>query len=301
MSRHWVILAATIVATGASAEAPQCDSSVVQPANIAEASSSAIADSPAFPAAANVVTSLAPRETDSTLRDTTRSPIEVHVTSRPSILGQVVTGLISLGVAIVAFLLTRRRERQKAREEREERYWSLLKVVATEVRRNLDLECQIDVYWTAGLRPSFDLSMIARDNVFKELTSVSRTPGLLASIMNCYFEFTHINSRLEQMRILNQQSPRVATTERETQEMAAYSSHIAYEAAAVRKLARNHVQATRGLFNAISTELAVYGQDDGFASLDAEYLLRRYEALKQDRDVAAQTHRAEEVAQLAPP
>jgi hypothetical protein len=79
-------------------------------------------------------------------------------------------GAVSLFAAILSFFLSQLYFRRLDRNRDQKEYYSILKVVAEEVKRNLHLECQLHAYLYVALMPTFGLSFVVSDYLFKDLS-----------------------------------------------------------------------------------------------------------------------------------
>jgi len=216
--------------------------------------------------------------------------------ARVSLLDHVLTFAGALAVAIIAFLVSQRLTARESREAVRVEYCSLLKVVAEEVLRNLELECQIHAYIYAGLSPTFRMSLVAPGTVFRRLSAIHEDSSLLRLIFREYYEFQHIDDRLSYARDAREI---VAQTVRQTMSGEVAQRHqaarVEYDSkrGGVAKLANSHTVRAWRLYNELVRELELHQQAEGFDRLPDDYLLKRHEAWQNDPDTVSAVQSSE--------
>jgi len=115
---------------------------------------------------------------------------------------QFLAGIVSLGVAILAFLYANKRNGEKEKEEEKERELNLLRLIAIEIKRNINFVAQISAYSFVYINPTFSLSLYFKDELTdNDLRSV-KDIDLLEKLISKYFEFDHIQNRLDRINKL---------------------------------------------------------------------------------------------------
>lgn len=110
--------------------------------------------------------------------------------------------LFSSIVIICIFIIEKRRERKKERENQKKLYLSVLRTIYCDFKKNLDLMCQLHAYLYVKLAPSFSLELSWRGALIETLVPVCLNFSLLDSIYDGYFELIHIQARVDQYRQL---------------------------------------------------------------------------------------------------
>lgn len=111
-------------------------------------------------------------------------------------------GLVTLIVGVLSFFFAQLYFRRLDKNKKKKDYLSLLTVTAEEIKRNLDSECQMHAYLYVNIMPTFELSFFVPDNIFKELTNVCENYHILKNLYHKYFEYRHIQNRVNRTKTL---------------------------------------------------------------------------------------------------
>ncbi len=107
--------------------------------------------------------------------------------------------LSGLIIGVISFLLTqiyfRYRDKNRARQQ----YIGYLRTIRDEIKRNLDLLCQLHAYLYVNGHPTFGLSSFVNEDIFSRLTVVCLNHELLNEVFYRYFDYRHIQNRLNRI------------------------------------------------------------------------------------------------------
>jgi hypothetical protein len=109
------------------------------------------------------------------------------------------SSLLSLIVAIGAFLFSQHISKKKEKIQKEEKYLGFLKILKEEIKRNLDLECNLFYYLQIELRPAFSISFFIYEQLYSKIAEECLNHDLLANIFTSYYELYQIQKRLNQI------------------------------------------------------------------------------------------------------
>lgn len=116
-----------------------------------------------------------------------------------SIGGHILQALLTVLVALVLFIIYQMYFKRRDRNIRRKEYNGLLRILADDVMRNLNFECQLNAYVFVGIEPSFKLSFLPKDLIFKDLVTISDNYLLLNRIFTKYYELKHIQDRVNEV------------------------------------------------------------------------------------------------------
>jgi hypothetical protein len=211
----------------------------------------------------------------------------VSIENQESILLKyILPSVITLFIGIVSFTISQIYFKRQERTRLKERYIGYLRVIGDEVKRNLDLMSQLHAYIYVGILPSFRLSDFVNSDVFGQLTTVCLNHDLLNGIFYQYFEYRHIQARID--RILNWKieldeiqahSPKDFDRERYVEKS------IREEAEGTLKLIEQNIINSYNIFNRISTEIKTLDHKIKITELHVEYLKKQYENYQTDKVV----------------
>lgn len=184
-----------------------------------------------------------------------------------------------LFVAFAVFFLTQLVFRAHEARSRTNAYCSHLRVVASEVKKNLDLRCQLHAYFFVHLLPSFDMSLFAEKHVLPSLAAHSKNDALLRMVFNDYFECGHIQNRLQAARTM-----KLGPTPDAIKAMLAKSAFDSYCDRSA-EIINGSIQGALELYNAILAELQAMKSACSLSPLALEYLDDRYDYFQTERFV----------------
>ena len=198
-------------------------------------------------------------------------------------------GVVALLVGFISFMSSQLWFRRKDKKQKEDDYCSLLRVTAEEVKRNLDSECQMHAYFYVGLVPTFDLSFYVSDNVFQELTKICKNYDLLQQLYQKYFEYTHIQNRIQrtrsiQDRLKSQILSGITPTKKGLAE-------FQIERQGTAALIHGNIHGSWNLYNSIIHELQTFNKHEHLRSLELNYLDDKFEYFQNERDVVTVAQR----------
>ena len=215
-----------------------------------------------------------------------------EVKNEPWYLKYLLPSILTLIVALISFWLTQLYFRNQNNKNMLNEYCDLLQYISSEVKRNLDLECQIHAYLFSGLLPTFRLTFFGLD-IFKELARVSLNNGLLNDIYQGYFYFQHIQDRIDLTFKKDEIFFELSTTlPKEANEVKKAKKRYDSVKSGTEELIRGNVKESFELYNSILKELKKFKPNTNLILLSEEYLEKKYIEYQKDRVVleAAKMH-----------
>lgn len=132
------------------------------------------------------------------LKDSIKVNIIMNNEKDPWYLEYLIPQIITLVIGIISFFISQLYMKCLDRKRAEEKYLGNLKVILEEIKHNLDLECQLHAYLYVNILPTFSLSFFIADKIFSELFTVCFNYDLLKQIFYKYFEYKHIQNRIDE-------------------------------------------------------------------------------------------------------
>jgi hypothetical protein len=194
--------------------------------------------------------------------------------------------VFTLIVALMSFILSQVYFRYLDRRKAREKYVGILRVILDEVRRNLDLECQLHAYLYVNTLPTFGLSLFVTDRIFSQLTTVCLNFDLLKEIFRKYFEYRHIQNRVDRIiRISNEltqiKSSRPVDHDREHN----IERRLRSDRGGTISLIGGNVKLSFDLHNSIVDEINLLTKTNQISHLPSNYLEEKYNQFQTDPDV----------------
>jgi hypothetical protein len=129
--------------------------------------------------------------------DSINNKKELIPSDDPWYLKYLLPSTLTLLIGIISFFLSQLLIRYLEKNKSREKYVGNLKIILEEIKRNLDLECQLHAYLYVQILPTFSLSFFITEKIFAELAEVCINYDLLKKIFHKYFEFRHIQNRID--------------------------------------------------------------------------------------------------------
>lgn len=143
-----------------------------------------------------------------------------------------------------------------------------------EVKRNLDLECQLHAYLFVYILPTFSLSFFITDRIFAELTTVCLNFDLLKKIFHKYFEYEHIQNRIDRITELSNEKSN------------------AREFNGTWLLVNTNIKDSFNLYNKITNEINSFFKKEKLDELPDSYLKKKYNQFQFDLPLLALAKKA---------
>jgi hypothetical protein len=164
----------------------------------------------------------------------------------------------------------RKRESEKKRENQKRLYLSVLRAIYCDFKKNLDLMCQLHAYLYVKLAPSFSLELSWKGALIETLVPVCLNFSLLDSIYDGYFEFIHIQTRVDQYR-QSYGNPLYDTLRK-----GAYA------------LINNDIRRIFGILSEIAEEINTRSvTEERIDKLPEDYLTKKFQEFQEDPDVVS--------------
>jgi hypothetical protein len=197
---------------------------------------------------------------------------------------------IALILAILSFFISQMYLRYLDKKRSREKYIGILRVLAEEIKRNLDLECQLHAYLFVGILPTFSLSFFITDKIFSELTAVCLNYDLLKEIFHNYFEYQHIQNRIDRMILIASERDEIKkyqVVDRWTAMTALSSVHERYnsESNSTIQLIQSDIKGSFILYNNIVGEINLRVERDKMIPLPDNYLESKFIEFQTDPTV----------------
>ena len=107
--------------------------------------------------------------------------------------------VLTLIFGIISFFLSQLYIRHLDRIRSRDKYLGYLRVIREEIKRNLDLMCQLHAYLYVRATPTFKLSFFVGDDMFSGISTICLNYELLNEIFYRYFDYRHIQDRLDKI------------------------------------------------------------------------------------------------------
>jgi hypothetical protein len=190
--------------------------------------------------------------------------------------------LLTLLIGIISFFLSQIYMRSLDKKKAKIKYVGILKVLSEEIKRNLDLECQLHAYLYVDILPTFGLSFFITDKMFSELTSVCLNYDLLKKIFHKYFEYHHIQNRLD---ITIQSARDLENVKGDSYELLLRKNRYASEKGGTYLLIQGNIKGSFEIYNEIIREIKKYDKVSKLSELPSNYLEIKYYEFQKHPDV----------------
>lgn len=188
--------------------------------------------------------------------------------------------IVGVLIGVITSFFSQAYLRRLDKKRRREEYVGLLKVILEEVKRNLNLECQLHAYFHVGIMPTFGLSFFISDNVFKEFTKVCENYDLLRLLFHKYFEYRHIQNRIDRTIKRNEQVDEILIQRdsiKNSNEWRLATGIYHEERLGTCELIRGNVRGSLDLYNVIVKEIKKFEKSQTYSELPLSYLDQKYD------------------------
>lgn len=219
---------------------------------------------------------------------TVPNSISINITLKndPWYIKYLLPSIFTLIIGVISFYLSQVYSKYLERKRAKEKYVGNLKVILEEIKRNLDLECQLHAYLYVGLLPTFGLSFFISDKIFTELSSVCLNYDLLKRIFQKYFEYRHIQNRIDKTIQKAKQIEEVIKNEPKNQDkIDLVDSMYQSERLGTIALIQGNIKGSYALHNSIVSEINDIEKNGHIDSLQNNYLQLKYEEFQNESDI----------------
>lgn len=197
--------------------------------------------------------------------------------------------LLTLMIGILSFFLTQMYLRRIDDNKAKDKYVGILKVLSEEIKRNLDLECQLHAYLYVGIIPTFGLSFFITDNIFSDLTSVCINYDLLKKIFHKYFEYRHIQNRLDKTSRAAEELYEAKKDNSDQTRLTYASWYYSDEKEGTYLLIQGNIKGSFEIYNEIVREINSYDKKSYLFELPNDYLEKKYYEFQTHPDIVKAT------------
>ncbi|MEG8947486.1 hypothetical protein [Rosettibacter firmus] len=209
----------------------------------------------------------------------------------PWLMKYLLPALFTLIVGIVSFLLSQLYLRHLDKKRSKDKYIGILKVLSEEVKRNLDLECQLHAYLYVRLLPTFGLSFFITEKIFAELTTVCLNYDLLKKIFHKYFEYRHIQNRLDKILTSYKELEETKKVRDDSFNSIFAATKYSSEINGTILLIQGNIKGSYELYNEIIREIHFYDDKAQVKELPSTYLQIKYDEFQNDSAVKSSAKR----------
>ncbi|MEE9554031.1 MAG: hypothetical protein V3W18_07000 [candidate division Zixibacteria bacterium] len=194
-------------------------------------------------------------------------------------IGSILIGVLSFSGSQLLFRI---RDKTRSREK----YSGYLRVIREEVKRNLDLLCQLHAYLYVRLFPTFNLSSFVNEEIFSRLTAVCLNHELLNKIFYRYFEYRHIRNRLDRIfKLLDEFEEITFRIPINQDSKHAVERTLKNEIEGTIRLIGENIRASLKAYNEITVEINSRDKKGILEELPSVYLQEKYDLFQKDDDV----------------
>lgn len=194
----------------------------------------------------------------------------------------------SLIVGIISFILTQWIFRKRDKTRSRNKYVNFLMVIRFEIKRNIDLLCALHAYIYVDANPTFSLSNFVSGEIFSKLTSVCLNQKLLDEIFYRYFDYKHIQNRIDRIIRFSEELKVIKSMNsiNHNQEHAIEAS-LRNERGGAMQLIEGNIRVGFTTFNQITDEINLRDTKKNLKVLPSEYLRKKYDEFQEAPNIKA--------------
>jgi hypothetical protein len=196
-----------------------------------------------------------------------------------------VPAILTLMIGILSFFLSQLYIRHLDKIRSREKYLGYLRVIREEIKRNLDLLCQLHAYLYVNAYPTFKLSFFVGDEIFSGISTICLNYELLNEIFYRYFDYRHIQNRLDRIQNIRMELSEIKSQGAIDQ----YRKHNAEgelrsEIGGTIGLIEGNIAVSFNTYNQATDEMNIYLKEK-LTKLPVNYLNEKYDQFQVSPDV----------------
>jgi hypothetical protein len=202
--------------------------------------------------------------------------------------------VLYLIIGIVSFFLSQIGIRHIDKRRSREKYLGYLRVIRADIKRNLDLFCQLHAYLYVRAVPTFQLTLFVGGEIFSGISTICLNYDLLDEIFYRYFDYRHIQNRLDRILEISNELNEIRSQSSINQDQKHRTEReLESQMGGTLMLIEGNIKYSFNSYNQITAEISLRDKKSRLVELSNNYLKDKFEKFQTSPDVLAAVKYAE--------